>query len=311
MMKSLQKIKFSVPFLILACLFFVACEKKTVFGDIEPNTDRVIAEFADAQDGKSFAFDFSTTETEIELAELRLFVRSKPSGNVQVKFAVNPTVVADYNTENGTSYTSLPNGSYTLSSNDVVLSGTDRRKIIRMKLVPANLVGGQYAIGLSITEVNEGEVSSHNQNIFITLSVKNKYDGLYEVTGSCVDLAGTYTGLYPNYDVGLRTADANSVDYLDPIYSVGAPFFDNAYIMLNSGTGGLAWLFSPRFVFDPATDKVVDILDNDGSVSAGAPDPAGPNQFTVGGPDDKQFEIKYTVFGRFVITETWTYTGPR
>lgn len=301
-----------LPFLTLILLLALAgCEKNDVFGDVPLNTDRVIAEFSDPSPERTIALDFSNTELEFTVADLRLFIRSKPAGNVTVKFAASPTVVADYNTENGTSYTALPQNLFQFTNTELVLNETDREKAVKIKLKPSDLVNDSYALGLTITEVTEGEISERSYQQFIILSVKNKYDGLYEVTGSCVDLLGVYTGIYPNFDVGLRTADAVSVDYLDPVFSVGPPFNENAYIIENAGTGAPAWLFSPRFVFDPATDKVVAILDNDGGVPTGVIDPAGPNQFTENGPDDKVFTIRYTVFDRFVITETWTYTGPR
>lgn len=300
----------SATILILA-LVLIGCKKNNVFGDLTPNTDRVIAEFSDPSPERTLAMDFSTTEKEVTVADLRLFIRSKPSGNISVKFAASPTIVADYNTANGTSYVAIPQSLFQFINTELVLNETEREKPIRIKLKPSDLVNDSYALGLTITEVMDGEISERSYQQFIILSVKNKYDGLYEVTGSCVDLLGVYTGIYPSVNVGLRTADAVSVDYLNPDFSVGPPLNENAYIIENATTGAFAWLFSPRFVFDPNTDKVIDILDNDGGASTGVVDPSGPNQFTENGPDDKVFTIKYNVFGRFTITETWTYTGPR
>jgi hypothetical protein len=183
--------------------------------------------------------------------------------------------------------------------------------MVRIKLRPSDLLGADYAIGLSIADVSEGDVSEIAGKIFIAISVKNKYDGVYDVTGSCVDALGVYTGIYPNSGVALRTAGANSVDYLDPTYDVGPPFLNNAYIIENISTGTPTWVFSPRFVFNTTTDKATAILDTDGMIPTGVIDPAGPNQFTITSASNKKFVIKYSVFGRLTITETWTYTGPR
>jgi len=310
----MKKISFIISLFALTGVFFTACKRDSVFGDITPNTKRPIVEFSDGKTGGAVAWDFTTNEIEVDLTEVRLFIRSEVEGNGQVKakFLPDASLVADYNAENGTSYTALPAAAYTIVSNELTFTQTDRSNFIRIKIKPSVLLNNNYAIGLKLSEVTGGEASELAGTIVVAVAVKNKYDGLYAVTGSCVDNQGLYTGIYPRQDVGLRTADASSVDYLDPDYSVGAPFNDNAYIIRNISTGGAAWLFSPRFVFNTTTDKVTTILDTDGMVSFGTVSPSGPNQFTVSGPDNKSFVIKYTVLsGRFTITESWTYTGPR
>jgi hypothetical protein len=302
-------------FLLLAVVSLLAsCKKRDVFGDVTLNTDRVIAEFADGKFGGSIAMDYTTNDVEVDLTEVRLFIRSIVEENreVHVKFLPDPTAVADFNAANGTNYTPLPAAGYTIMSNEMVFTQSDRSDFVKIKIKPSILLGQSYAIGLKISEVTGGEPSELAGKVVVAVSVKNKYDGLYDVVGSCVDANGTYTGIYPREGVGLRTVDGSAVDYLDPEFSVGSPFFDNAYIIENASTGAPAWLFSPRFVFNTTTDKVTAILDTDGMVPFGTVSPTGPNQFTITSPDNKSFAIKYTVLsGRFTITETWTYTGPR
>jgi hypothetical protein len=304
----------SLFLLAVSLLLLVSCKKRDIIGDVTLNTDRVIAEFSEGKIGGSIAMDYTTDEVEIDLTELRLFIRSKVEAgrDVKVKFLPDAAVVTDFNTANGTSYTSMPLALYTLVSNEATFTQTDRKTNVKVRLRPSVLLGQSYAIGFSISEVIGGEASQLAGSVVIAVSVKNKYDGLYDVVGSCVDAAGVYTGIYPREGVGLRTVDGSAVDYLDPDYSVGSPFFDNAYIIVNATSGAPAWVFSPRFIFNTTTDKVTAILDTDGLVPYGTVSPTGPNQFTVNGPDDKSFVIKYTILGgRFTITETWTYTGPR
>jgi len=307
-----RNIKTSLSFIaILATFLFSSCKKDLVYGDITPNTDRVVVEFPNGSLGESVTTDYTATLITLDLTQVRFMTRSVVKGSSDVKITVNPTIVADYNTANGTSYDELPASLYTFVASTLTLTPTDRTAEISIKLKPSDIASGSYAIGLSIAEVTNGEISPTLKNIFVSIAVKNKYDGLYTVTGSMVDAAGSYTGIYPNSNVGLRTANANSVDYLDPNFSVGAPFFDNAYIIQNISTGGAAWLFSPRFVFNTTTDKATDVLDTDGLVLGGVISSTGPNQFTITSPDDKKFVIKYVVGGRFTINETWTYSGPR
>ena len=302
-------------FLVIASLFLIiSCKKNDVYGDVELNTDRVIAEFTDGKLGNSVAMDYTTNEVDLDLTELRLYIRSEvePGRDVKVKILPDATSVTYFNAANGTNYTPLPNAGFTLMSNEITFTQSERSEFVKIKIRPSTLLGFNYAIGLKITEVIGGEASELAGSVVVAVSVKNKYDGLYDVTGTCVDANGVYTGIYPREGVGLRTVDGSSVDYLDPDFSVGSPFFDNAYIIENASTGAPAWLFSPRFVFNTTTDKVTAILDTDGNVPFGTVSPTGPNQFTITSPDEKTFVIKYSVIGgRFTITETWTYTGPR
>ena len=313
----MKLLKRNIPFvfLLLASLvLIVSCKKRDVFGDVELNTDRIIAEFTEGKFGGSIAMEYSTNEVEIDLTEVRLYIRSivEEGREVNVKFLPDATAVSDFNAANGTNYTPLPGAGYTIMSNEMAFTQTDRSDFVKIKIRPSILLGQSYAIGLKISEVTGGEASESAGQVVVGVSVKNKYDGLYDVVGSCVDANGTYMGIYPREGVGLRTVDGSAVDYLDPEFSVGSPFFDNAYIIENISTGAPAWLFSPRFVFNTTTDKVTAILDTDGNVPFGTVSPTGPNQFTVTSPDNKSFVIKYTVLsGRFTITETWTYTGPR
>ncbi len=300
-------------FLVLLAVLFaiVSCKKQETIEGLQLNVYRPIAEFTEGKTGAAVAMDYASGEVTVDLTELRLYQRSVTKQDVVVTVVPDPTAVADYNNDNGTAYTVFPSSSYTLETNPVTLTNTDRSKMLRIKLRPSDLLGSDFAIGLKISTVENGEPSELAGRIFISLAVKNKYDGMYEVTGSCVDAAGIYGGLYPRADVALRTAGQDAVDYLDPDYSIGAPLYNNLYVIEEISSGSPALLFSPRFVFNTTTNKCIDIIDNDGGVSTGVISPTGPNQFTINSPDDKSFQIKYTVFGRFTITENWTYTGPR
>jgi hypothetical protein len=291
--------------LMLATVLF-SCKKE----DNNYNTDRVIAEFTDAAAGGAISLDYSTTELELDLAEVRLFMRSWAKKDVVVKIQDNAAAVGDYNTENGTSYLPYPSSGYRFVDDSYTLTQDDRAATVKIRLRPSDLLGANYAIGLSISSVENGEVSETAKKIVIAVSVKNKYDGVYNVTGTVVDAAGLYGGFYPNDGVELRTVGANAVDYHDPFWLAPAPFGSNCFVIEEFASGGGAWLFSPRFVFNTTTDKCTQILDVDGLVPFGTP--GTPNQFTITNPNTKNFQIRYTaIAGRFTITETYTYVGPR
>jgi hypothetical protein len=180
-----------IPFLSLAgMVFFSSCKKDIVFGDIDPNTDRIIVEFTDSKTGGTFSVDYNTSWVDADLTEIRLFPRSVVKGEVKVKFIVNPTVVADFNTENGTSYISVPATSFSLQSNEVTLTQENRKANIKIRIKPSLVTGGPYAIGLSIAEVSSGEISTLYHNVLVEVRVKNAYEGDYQATGNMIVYSG-------------------------------------------------------------------------------------------------------------------------
>jgi hypothetical protein len=291
--------------LILATVFF-SCKKD----DVDYNTDRVIAEFTDAASGGVVAFEFTSNSQEVDIAELRLFMRSWAKKDVTVKIKNDPAAIGDFNTANGTTYQALPSSAFVFVNDEYTLTQKERTTPVTIRLDPNNVLNGNYAIGLSITDVDDGDVSGTASTIVVAISVKNKYDGRYNVTGSVVDASGVYTGIHPRANVELRTAGADAVDYLDPQYAAAAPINDNVYVIVNIGTAAPALLFAPRFTFNTTTNKCTRISDNAGTM----PDATigTPNQFTITSPNSKNFQIKYTAYaGRFTVTETYTYVGPR
>ena len=122
--------------LTAVCLVVLSCRQSEVFEGIEPNTDRVIAEFTDAGTGTFIAHDFSTEPIEIDLTELRLEPRSVAENPTRVKLIVNPVAVADYNAANGTAYAAAPTAAFALSPSEYVLKPEQRKVMVKATLQP-------------------------------------------------------------------------------------------------------------------------------------------------------------------------------
>ncbi len=289
--------------IICAAMIMISCKRTTIYGDIEPNTDRMMVEFATAQDENLLAMEFSTGIKTIDLTELRIMPRSNVTKDATVKILVNPTIVADYNTAHGTNYTPLPSNLYELENSQFTLTRTERSKWVRLKVDPSTLLADDYAIGLSISESNGAEISPVSQNIFIALSVKNKYDGVYKLKGYATIPNTPYIGNFKTEcadDIWLVTSGANSV-YID------AQVF-------NDGAGGITAFSNilPNFVFDLATDKVTNVTARTGSLAMVFPqNPAYDSRFD---PATRTLYIRYGISslasGRYVI-DTLEYCGPR
>jgi hypothetical protein len=268
-----------IPFLLFAgMVFFLSCKKDKVFGDIQPNTDRPIVEFTDSRDGGTFTIDYNTNWIDADLTEVRLFSRSIAKGDVKVKFIVNPTVVADYNTENGTSYISVPATSYSLESDEVTLSQENRSADIKIRLKPSLVTGGSFAIGLSIAEVTNAEISALHHNVLVEVKVKNAYEGDYQATGNMI----VYTGPTNTSPVS-ATYPIDEIKFLSTIgnATVEAP------IGYSDFTGGFMYM-----TVDPSTNQVTI------SPSLGSPTFSilTNNGTCVYNPATKNFTLNYYYF---------------
>lgn len=167
----------------LLLLLCTSCLKEKHAIDFVDNTKRIITEFTAAKnDINSLALDYSDQFIETDLTELQIF-RSEFNSDVQVKIALNNTVIDNYNLENLTAFEPPPTGSFTIMSYDLVISPQTRKTKVRIRIKPSAIVGGSYAIGLSIAQVSQGEISSIYKNVLIELKVKNDYEGWYGASG--------------------------------------------------------------------------------------------------------------------------------
>ena len=200
-------------YLLVSGVLFSSCLKQKYKIPIDDNTDRVVTEFTTARQGvNSLALDYSTSMIEVDLTELRVLPRSAMDGSVQVKISENKALV----TTSG--YSTLPPGSYSITSFDYTLTPSSRKANIKLKINPSALVGGSFAIGLSIQQVSAGEISEAGKDILIEIKVKNDYEGDYHATGLRILYAGATigSGIASQFEIDddkyLYTVDKNTVE---------------------------------------------------------------------------------------------------
>ena len=254
-------------FLFLSALVsFVSCKKDYIYGDIVPNTDRVIVEFTDSKNTGLLSLNYGTQWVSTSLTELRFNPRSAVTQEADVKYTLNNTLIADYNAANGTGYQALPAGSYTIEADHLTLSQTDRKKGIPIKVLPSMIAGGAYALGLTITSTSYGEISSVAHDVLVFVQVRNDYEGLYHSTGQRTAYNGptTASGVSGVFDIDddkyLYTVDQTTVE-TDVADLIGGGWM---FLQVNPATNNVTVMpsaFSPTFLlsnngsctYDPQT----------------------------------------------------------
>ncbi len=216
-------------------------------------------------------------ETFSDFLSLRYYAprSNKPSKDIHVKISVanSTTLVAEYNAEqaaiaalNGTSFTNfvpLPANAYTLNILEFDIPKAGGEILVPFTLNKGNLnLANSYALGVQITEVSEGVINEIEKNIIVTFQIKNKYDGIYELTmrldnWAAYGISSGITGVYPS-EIGLVTTGANTVSLSYAGFGALQPGFTGG---VGSITGSTAFgATSPRYTFDLANDKAISVV---------------------------------------------------
>lgn len=257
-------------------LLLTSCIKEKYEVDFVDNTKRVITEFTEAKNEINvLAVDYSDQFIDVDLTELQIF-RSEFNSDVQVKVALDTSVIGRYNRANNAAYTLPPDGTFLIPSYDLVISPTTRKTKVRIRVKPSALMGGEYAIGLTIAQVSQGEISSTYKNVLITVIVKNDYEGAYTSSG----LRTLYAGATNQTDVMAEYPLDGSV-YL---YTIDQT---TAEVQLADLVG--SWMY---LQVDPNTNEVT-VLPSVVGPSFASLENNGPCTYD---PATKTFELNYKYF---------------
>lgn len=188
------------------------------------------------------------------------------SNNVLLTAA--PDILDAYNEENGTNFEWLPSEIFTLADNNgVSLSGDNLNLNFGSgdfaKEYTINLDGSKwdishkYAVAYRITDAG-GEKIASSDSVIAFISVKNKWDGVYDVQSSTLvdNVAASLVSPFSNgdsYQYALETLTSTTCVVKDNTYGLSVPG-----MIIYTGTGYSYYgSFGLVLEFDPETDKIV------------------------------------------------------
>lgn len=235
--------------------------------------------------------------------------------DVTVTLAIDEAALTAYNNAEGTDYTLPPAEVLSIPQTVVIKKGTHELQVKATVIrTSAYDFDADYAVPLKIAATTSGYISSNFGEAIYGFSLRNKYDGSYNVTGTFKDL--TLTGATAQYPrtVFLVTAGASSVAYYDsanarygyPFYSGGNTYYGNFDAVFNFDTDGNVTSVTNYYGQGTA---------NSSNRSAEL-DPGGVNKITFdaeGKPATLQVSYIMVQAGveRTFITENFTYQGSR
>lgn len=325
--------------LIAAAVLFTACKKIVTpepLEDAGQTIVKLISGGTTASPGyKIINIDLKSTPQTVAMADIRRDIPNNMELNKQMSVTIkdDPGAVIAYDTN----LVPLPAGSYTINAATPRI-GTD----YTINLAPGQFaqqieftllnalsldLNNRYAFGFTISSITgDGKIAAEEKTIVVEIGVKNKYDGIYEVSGTMVDITnpalvhvniGLAAGGYDPQQMELRTISATKCALFDPVVygDFASPIWTGTAF---SGYG----LFSIIVEFDEVTNKVIAVTNYAGQPAAntryGRLDPSGLNYYD---PGTKTVFIKYNMahpsvvtappFIRSTWTETWKFVKAR
>lgn len=200
--------------------------------------------------------EFSAVDTTFSIVTLNYAADGLAPEDIKVTLALNPTIIADYNTANGTSYNAIPAPNYVLPNGLVTtIKKGERFAQVMMKVNPAFVASGAYALGFQIASVDKPAytISGNFNKAMVIVGVKNKYDGIYKLNGyHNRPPATTYGFPYTNVDMEMHTSGANSVRFFfNAAGDYGHP--------IGVGVGSLSWYgtaIGPNLIMNTTTNAI-------------------------------------------------------
>jgi len=260
------------------------------------------------------AFAFTNPDTTIVLP-IYVNVASTSPLNTAVTgvLAIDSVGLDAYDNANGTTFVVMPDSLYSLSGTDITIPAGQRMDSVTATIHLGKMDLSQAYV-LAITIENASVPVEQWNHLFYYVSVKNKYDGHYQVTGTMVDAANSgLSGAYP-MDVDLITSGANSVQMFDN--AIGGVF----HSITNAGSLSYYGSFGVQFNLDGSgSGAVISVVNVYGQPAANGRsaelDPSGINMWNE---SDKSMDVSYWMDQPTVITphrtsfiEHFTYLGPR
>ena len=319
--------------IVLTTIVFSACRKDDYVGDDPQATNTAGNTFVKVLENNPTNIYF-TPFTDIKKVHLISVRRDAANADALSKpqtivLTTDAAAITDYNTKNQSDYEALPESIYTLAADPgvtktatgytVTFAAGEFAKEIDILLDGSKYdLAKKYAFSVKISDPAGNQISSGHGSGFVLISIKNKYDGIYAVTGTLTDVTNAawshYTSSGEKLYYALQTLSATKCVVIDESYTgiPATPFW--------TGTGKSYFgTFGLIVEFDPATDKIISVTNYYGTPAntrAAALDPSGINSYASGLINIKYYMLQPNTvttapYIRTQYNESWTYFEER
>lgn len=264
-MKYSKMTKYFAVFAGLA-LVLSACKKTKVdepMGDVGNTFVKIIGGGTPAAITKK-PVDFVATPTKLLAVELR---RDLPNA-AELNKTVIVTVKDDTAAVTANGYLHLPTAWYTIQTDGVKTGGQggtftftfkpgEFAKEIYITIPNATLLNPSllYGLGFTIMTSDGGSIISSAKSVIVEIGAKNDWDGVYEMSGTFLDVTSTAFTYIGDQQYSLITIGATKCVVRNDDLNGGIP----GYIFSNAGSGTYYGSYGLIISFNPATNAIADL----------------------------------------------------
>lgn len=339
----MKKIFIQAAFLVGAMAVLTSCLKDKGFdnGEYGINSDKTIDAVSLPQQGglpagqniTIVSLDATPPEEELDAVLIQLASKEPAKQDVKVTLTKDMSLVAMYNNANFTNYVELPSNTFQLLNPEgltVTIPQGQNQAWLKIKVIKANFDFSQsYAIGFSIASATPGyTIASNYKSMILAIGVKNKFDGLWRMNGTLVDVANPALVAWPNAAIAFVTSGPTSVAMINRQTNVAAWFDQPFHPISSAGAFSVYGGWAPVFTFN-GTDNLVQVTNNPAYGGPG-PNPANSRGSAIDASGINKYEILggvKTIRAKYIMTQssvvaapphyrtfmdmTFTYVGPR
>ncbi len=167
----------------------------------EGGTPQVVELTLTATSNENFyllAVDNSDVDTTVDFIPVTLATSAPAGADIHVTVALDDALIDAYNTAHGTVYEPAPAAQYSILNAEVTIPAGSNTGFLKVKFKPSDFIGHDYAFGLKIASIKESgyTISGNLSSGVAAITIKNKYDGIYNAIGNFVHPNPDFTGSY-------------------------------------------------------------------------------------------------------------------
>lgn len=250
----------------------------------------------------AFSIDAVATPQSIDAPTVNLETPSVASEDVTVTLVVDQSLLP-----NGV--VPLPGTAFNMTSLTLTIPAGERTATAKINVPNASTLNpnNKYGIGFKIASVSPAgyAIASNMKSVVITLSIKNKYDGVYNLRGYHNRDVPNYTIPY-NVTVHMITTGPSSVVFYYP-----SPGPNALAHPINGNAGQYYGDFAPNITFDPATDLAIGVNEYVTNTLVMNIVAGSNSRFEPGPPKKMYLLFRYNNNDLRRFYDTLTYLGPR